>query len=107
MTDNDVTEQDQEQETQDQDNGRRERPREDKPFRVRRTGNGSNKVLFESTDEAAARQYVRDNFPRPHHEAEDHDVYLQAPNGAKQCFTTGAADDGWSDYKTPREREDD
>jgi len=79
--------------------------RENKPFRVRKTG--SSKVLFETTDEAAARKYVADNFPRRHHEAEDHDVFLQSPNGDKQAYDHGAADDGWSDYKTPQEREDD
>jgi len=46
--------------------------REPKPFRVRRTG--SDKTVFETTDEAAARKYVADNFPRAHHEADDHDV---------------------------------
>jgi hypothetical protein len=78
----------------------------DKPFRVRRTGMGSNKVLFESTNEAEARKYVANNFPRAHHEAEDHDVYLEAPGGAKSVYTAGADNDGWSEYRTPRERED-
>jgi hypothetical protein len=80
--------------------------REDKPFRVRRTGTGSNKVLFESNDERVVKEFVQNNYPRPHHEAEDHDVYLESPTGAKTAYTAGAGDDGWADYKTPRERED-
>jgi hypothetical protein len=78
----------------------------DRPFRVRKTGEGSNKVLFETADEREARKYVQDNFPRPHHEAEDHDVYLETPTGSKLCYVAGAGDDGWGDYRTPRERED-
>lgn len=90
----------------DQEDARPERPeRERKPFRVRRTG-GSGKVLFETTNEAEAKKFVIDNFPRKHHEADDHDVYLHAPDGSKSAYTPGA-DEEWGEYRTPQEREDD
>lgn len=85
---------------------RPDRPeRENRPFRVRKTG-GSGKVLFESGNEKEAQKFVTDNFPRQHHEADDVDVYIHAPNGAKTAYTPGA-DDEWGEYRTPQEREDD
>ena len=85
---------------------RKDRPeREKRPFRVRRTG-GSGKVLFESFNEREAKQYVTNNFPRQHHEADDVDVYLQAPDGAKTSYTPDAEEE-WGEYRTPQEREDD
>ena len=74
--------------------------------KVRSTATRANKVLFESSDPREVKKFVENNFPRPHHESEDHDVYVEHPDGTKHVFTSGEGEDGWSDYKTPRERED-
>lgn len=77
-----------------------------KPHRVRTTRPG-NKVIFESLDPREVRKFVENNFPRKHHEAEDHDVFVQHPDGTKHVFNTGEGEDGWSDYRSPADREDD
>lgn len=79
---------------------------EKQPHKVRSTSTSSNRVLMESTNPNDVRTFVENNFPRRHHEAEDHDVYVEHPDGTKHVYTAGDGEDGWSEYKTPKERED-
>lgn len=88
------------------DNDDKENGQDDRPHKVRSTSSSSNKVLLESTNPNDVRKFVEDNYPRKHHEAEDHDVYVEHPDGSKHAYTAGDGDDGWSEYKTPKERED-
>jgi hypothetical protein len=80
--------------------------RDDRPHKVRSTSSSANKVLMESTDPREVKKFVEQNFPRKHHEAEDSDVYVEHPDGSKHSYNAGDGEDGWSDYKTARERED-